>query len=1395
MLIFIITSVYCFLSEKCRFLRPYLFVLFMGNAVFCTNAEDAFSVNNDYLLVFQNTANQLKVTQNDIIPSECSNSISVAEVPKHGVATVSGSDISYTPAIGYIGKDSITYSLSCGAETGLAKVYINVVSRPDNVNNAHCFTEPEAIIFSVKEVAKTAPVVSTVTNPICGDIDGDGEIEILVMNLTRICYSDSILIYGFNSKSNTLYQKYAISVPVNSSNLTFSPIAIAKVDNNPYASIFYASSEYGNLIKYDFNGSEYTQTWSVAYTRNGHYAVVSPTIADIMGNGRTQVCVLDKVYDTKTGALLATGGFILDTGYLSSYSFGRFGHGNSLWTVWACTFESMMIAVDIDDDGIKELIGGDYVYGVNLTNFDGLTGNSFTLKQQAQNTGHPEIGDGGTAIADVDNDGELEVIVCGPYANGYNTVNIGMLYVYNPRTGEVIHTNSIGDIPRDQYVFGPSRPFVGDVDGDGYPEICLTGEYVLQNYKYNINARTLDLVWNLPTADFSGSTTLTMFDFAQDGKARLVYRDEESLRIMDASTNPPTIEVLVDRIYSPTVNEFPIIADINGDGAAEIILTGSPFEDWNENTNWAGELRIYASDGKPWAPARPVWNQSAYNVLNVNEDLTIPQNSLSPATVFPGKDGILGTSDDVRPFNNFLQQQTMLNRNGNPLWVVPDYELEKGWNIQGNPDRSATIHFCVSNIGNAQGTTPFFVSLYKEGWDAANLLATESYNTVPGVREKICYDLIVPGFDGIDATEFILSVNDKGESYVIPECDYTNNLSNITYEGPDSMVICAGESVEFAYADESDIPPGATIEILQDPKYGIWQDLGENMVRYTSLPPYSSEVVRDTLFFDLKNEESSFRSIVIIRIDPLPLVSITGQSTIRIQNTTTLSPSSGGTWVSNNSDVASVSGSGTVTGLSDGTATFTFTDELTGCSATTGIVTVIEFYAENDSIEVISCGGAEVTIPILLNDPMLNYSGCTDPVVTLLTAPTISGAQATIEDNELNYHITQIAEKDDLYGFAAGLKDSIQYEISCGTKKSSALVYVFIKKGDQNTIKLALDPQESILCIYGEPIELTATIIDTELPETDITWSWTPALSAQNNVAQYVPSYAGIEPVTVTATDLMSGCAGIGTFYITVQDSSRITIAPDNQYVCQDGEQEITLIAKVETGDPAEIVWYDNDRTLIDPDKTSSKWNVLPLDYESVYWAYAVDPVCGDSPYAYTTVYITNKVYLVLKADTTQVQIGDKVTLTVTPTNDEHGTYRWYNAITGELLGETDSNTFDYVLDNAGNTAFYVLTDNNYCPEAQSNSVNVNVADYFIIPNIITPYNHNQLNDSFMTPREGRSGYKVEIYNRYQQKVFEGNNGWDGTYRGRLAEPGTYFYRLYMKDGKVLKGTVEVAKF
>ncbi len=67
---------------------------------------------------------------------------------------------------------------------------------------------------------------------------------------------------------------------------------------------------------------------------------------------------------------------------------------------------------------------------------------------------------------------------------------------------------------------------------------------------------------------------------------------------------------------------------------------------------------------------------------------------------------------------------------------------------------------------------------------------------------------------------------------------------------------------------------------------------------------------------------------------------VTAPTGICVGNTAALSPSSGGTWTSSNTAVATVDNAGIITGVSAGSVTFTFTTSNGGCSSTTSLVTV-----------------------------------------------------------------------------------------------------------------------------------------------------------------------------------------------------------------------------------------------------------------------------------------------------------------------------------------------------------------------------------------------------------------------------------------------------------------------
>ncbi len=112
-----------------------------------------------------------------------------------------------------------------------------------------------------------------------------------------------------------------------------------------------------------------------------------------------------------------------------------------------------------------------------------------------------------------------------------------------------------------------------------------------------------------------------------------------------------------------------------------------------------------------------------------------------------------------------------------------------------------------------------------------------------------------------------------------------------------------------------------------------------------SFSPYSTwtdiNQTTENLVIENLPQAARFRAVVnggnitdyvAVSTTPKPVVSFTGSTTICAGSTTTLSPTTGGTWVSNNPSVATVTNAGVVTGVSSGSVTFTYT-RTDGCSA------------------------------------------------------------------------------------------------------------------------------------------------------------------------------------------------------------------------------------------------------------------------------------------------------------------------------------------------------------------------------------------------------------------------------------------------------------------------------
>jgi len=819
--------------------KKQLFVALLLSCFFATDlqAQVPFTAKTDNFFVQPNSSgNVLDVLRNDELGT-CDTISVTLNLPstssaKNGTLIKLSNKIIYIPDTGFVGRDQFSYSLTCqGASTPAVVVYINVSDKPDNIEEDVCYIEPKPISFEMKELSRTDNTINPVSPIICGDIDDDGEVEILVYNSMSSTdrRSNAIKIYGVKKTDSQLYLKYTIDLPV-PVNSPFGGISIANVDGGRYAAIFVTTPT--ELRKYVFNDGVIPKKYDLSWSRtimSGYYP--TPVIADFMGNGNVQVQVLNQIYNAKTGTLLVNG---ITNVIGGAINYGTYGHTSPAPNQFASTF----VSADIDNDGIPELIAGDCVYKVIINNPNSTSGNSFVLVRRADRTNHPEINEtGGTAVADMDGNGELDVIVAAKGANK----DVNSLYIYNPRDGKVLHTNSIANLKSELNQYSLSLPFVGDLDGDGQPEVAVNSALLLNVFKFDKVSKLLNLYKDLETTDGSGATTLTLFDFEQSGRAQLVYRDEDTLRILDEALNNLSV---ITSIYSPTVNEYPIVADVNGDGAAEIIAVGTDQKRLGDNTwNWAGSLRIYGAAGTDtWAPARSVWDRFGYNPTNINDDLTIPRYPMNPATEFIDKDG-----NKRYPFNNFLQQATMLNEEGKMFRYGPDLAFDTSvsgtnstgitYTNSGVDDIVVVAH--VTNLGDADFPSPLRISAYiMEGGLFVKVFSSEFAIPIGmGDTEPISFTITnIRSRLSAAADESIqLRLNEEDGDLLVDECKYSNNFSNGLLYGAPSVVACPGDQIRLNF-----YPKGSGLSY-------VWYDEGNYLIStndYANITKNTNEIQR-----------------------------------------------------------------------------------------------------------------------------------------------------------------------------------------------------------------------------------------------------------------------------------------------------------------------------------------------------------------------------------------------------------------------------------------------------------------------------------------------------------------------------------------------------------------------
>jgi gliding motility-associated-like protein len=669
---------------------------------------------------------------------------------------------------------------------------------PDNIVVADCSTETEAIDWGVHVQWSSTSIVSNLVIPLVGDLDGDGHPEVLCFakdgdfNLDPRKNNKMLVFDGV-----TKQLKAAITLPAYVTAFDAAAYGLVRLPEGP-GLIVVACYDY-KLRAYDITADDPATPYWVSDTdfgnSTGDYAV-NLGFADFNGDGTPEVFIRNKIYNASNGKLLATAN---TTNAGASYA--HFSHV----THWKL---SSPVVADMCNDSLPELILGNQIYSVNITNTNGTSGNSMSLLQQTSppaqvpTDGHPQV-------ADFNQDGFLDVLITVRTSDMHPATVYGYVWDVHNQTVSTPFTISTSSS-------GKSIPLIADIDNDGALEViiqCGASDYNrFRAYKYDAISQTFSLLWGLQPNEDSYSNGITAFDFNLDGLLELIICDQSTLKIVNGSgkshlTHNDTVPVYTLGSFpfsEVTIMQYPVIADVDADGAAEIVSVGS------------NKLNILKSTGQPWAPARPVWNQYMYNVTNINKDLTVPTALFNNATAFTDPQGVVR-----RPFNHFLQQVTTLDQYGRPFMPLANVSATADTTFSyENGVLTYTFQFC--NMGGQVLTSPFHITYYANNY-GGTVISTETVSSTLMPGDCITWEVQFSETDlmGIpDLENIVVALNDHGTGVgqnggQQEECDTTDNFFTFSTDPcniPKDTVI-ADVCVREPYSDENfDIPATETEE-------------------------------------------------------------------------------------------------------------------------------------------------------------------------------------------------------------------------------------------------------------------------------------------------------------------------------------------------------------------------------------------------------------------------------------------------------------------------------------------------------------------------------------------------------------------------------------------------------
>lgn len=167
---------------------------------------------------------------------------------------------------------------------------------------------------------------------------------------------------------------------------------------------------------------------------------------------------------------------------------------------------------------------------------------------------------------------------------------------------------------------------VADFTGDGVLDVGVATGFSFQVYD---GAKLMDsavatgdtVAWSVPAQDCSSAQTgAAAFDLDNDGAAEALYADETTFRIYRGTDGDVQFSACNT---SGTIREKPVVADVDGDGFAEIVVVSNNYSSINCGGQKTTGVRVFGAENGHWARAARTSGEDLAGAPNAAPDLTL----------------------------------------------------------------------------------------------------------------------------------------------------------------------------------------------------------------------------------------------------------------------------------------------------------------------------------------------------------------------------------------------------------------------------------------------------------------------------------------------------------------------------------------------------------------------------------------------------------------------------------------------------------------------------------------------------------------------------------------------------------------------------------------------------